>query len=98
MHWNGLLKPAVAAVLFAGIVSPGMGQTPRTPKYKAEVPESIKTPDVVETERLGTLRFFDGMPDRDTVRKVYDNLDFCRGVETFLNAIPASRSTPCGRG
>ena len=60
------------------------------PKYAADVPESVTTPDVVETERLGTLRFFDGMPDEATVEKVYDHLDFSRGVETFLTGIPAA--------
>ena len=59
------------------------------PKYSADVPKSIMTPDVVRTEKLGTLRFFDGMPDEATVQKVYDNLDFSRGVETFLTGIPA---------
>jgi hypothetical protein len=44
------------------------------------VPQSIKTPDTVQTERLGTLRFFDGMPDDATVQKVYDNLDFMRWI------------------
>ncbi len=48
------------------------------------------TPDTVETDRLGTLRFFDGAPDDETVQKVYDQLDFMRGVETFLNGIPAT--------
>lgn len=60
------------------------------PTYSANVPESVTTPDVVETEHLGKLRFLDGMPDDDTVRKVYDNLDFSRGVQTFLNGIPAA--------
>ena len=59
------------------------------PKYKADVPESIKTPDTVKTERLGALKFFDGMPDAATVQKCYDNLDFQRGVETFLTGMPA---------
>jgi cobalamin biosynthesis protein CbiD len=49
------------------------------PKYKADVPESILTPDQVET-RLGTLRFNDGAPDADTVKLAYDNLDFMRGM------------------
>jgi hypothetical protein len=31
-----------------------------------EIPAGITTPDRVET-RLGTLRFFDGMPDEATV-------------------------------
>ena len=58
--------------------------------YSAEAPEAILTPDVLETQRLGTLRFFDGMPDEDTVRKTYDNLDFMRGVEAFLSGMPAA--------
>jgi hypothetical protein len=30
------------------------------------------------------------MPDEATARKVYDNLDFMRGVESFLNGMPAA--------
>lgn len=59
-------------------------------EYAAETPAAVLTPDVVETQRLGTLRFFDGMPDEDTVRKAYDNLDFMRGVEAFLSGMPAA--------
>jgi hypothetical protein len=54
-----------------------------------DIPASITTPDRVET-RLGTLEFFDGFPTRETVELVYDNLDFLRGVETFLTAMPAA--------
>jgi hypothetical protein len=64
------------------------GQTETPPrKYGTEIPSKITTPDSVNT-RLGTLRFFDGLPDDDTVRLAYDNLDFQRGVSAFLNAIP----------
>jgi hypothetical protein len=59
------------------------------PKYAAKIPPSITTPDTVET-RLGTLKFFDGLPDEETVKKVFDNLDFARGVEAFLIGIPAT--------
>jgi alkylhydroperoxidase family enzyme len=61
----------------------------QTKKYKmtTDIPASITTPDVVETS-LGTLRFFDGFPDEATVQKVYDNLDFQRGVQAFLTCIP----------
>ncbi len=59
------------------------------PKYSAKVPPYITTPDSVET-RIGTLKFFDGQPDPETVRKAYDNLDFVRGVEAFLSGIPAA--------
>src|SRR5512136_1260408 len=63
------------------------------PRYKmtTDIPASITTPDTVET-RLGTLRFFDGLPDEATVQTVYDNLDFQRGVETFLTALPAAQA------
>jgi hypothetical protein len=54
-----------------------------------DIPASITIPDRVET-RLGTLNFFDGFPDEATVEKVYDNLDFQRGVQTFLTAMPAA--------
>ncbi len=60
-----------------------------TYKMTTDIPASITTPDVVKTS-LGTLRFFDGFPDEATVQKVYDNLDFQRGVQAFLTAIPAA--------
>ena len=62
-----------------------------TKKYKmtTDIPASITTPDQVET-RLGKLKFFDGFPSQDTVEKCYDNLLFMRGVEVFLNWIPAA--------
>jgi hypothetical protein len=59
------------------------------PKMATDIPTSITTPDVVET-RLGALRFFDGLPDEETVEKVYDNLDFQRAVQAFLTALPAA--------
>jgi hypothetical protein len=53
------------------------------------IPPEITTPDHVKT-RLGTLNFFDGVPDKATCEKVYDNLDFMRGVEVFLNTMAAA--------
>ncbi len=47
------------------------------------------TPDSVETP-IGTLEFFDGMPTDSTLTAVFDNLDLMRGVESFLNGIPAT--------
>ena len=57
--------------------------------YNTKIPEYIMTPDKVET-RIGTLEFFDGIPTKETAALLYDNLDFLRGVETFLNGIPAT--------
>jgi hypothetical protein len=59
------------------------------PRMATEIPPAILTPDTLET-RLGTLKFTDGFPDDATVQKAYDNLDFQRGVQAFLTAMPAA--------
>jgi hypothetical protein len=58
-------------------------------KMTTKIPASITIPDEVET-RLGVLRFIDGFPDDETIQKVYDNLDFQRGVQAFLNTMQAA--------
>ena len=58
-------------------------------KYKTDIPTKILTPNQVNT-RIGKLEFYDGMPTQATLKKVYDNLDFMRGVEVFLNFVPAA--------
>jgi hypothetical protein len=60
-----------------------------TPGYNQTIPGKILTPDSVGTP-IGTLEFFDGMPSNETVTRVFDNLDLIRGIETFLNGIPAT--------
>jgi hypothetical protein len=60
------------------------------PTMATDIPASITTPDKVKS-RLGILRFFDGFPDDATVQTLYDNLDFQRGVEAFLTALPAAQ-------
>src|SRR5271154_5022441 len=68
--------------------SPAAGGPP-TPGFNNKIPETILTPDTVQT-RIGTLNFVDGVPTKETTQKLYDNLDFLRGVEVFLNFIPAA--------
>jgi hypothetical protein len=60
-----------------------------TPGFNQTIPDKIMTPDTVET-RIGTLKFVDGVPTTATTQIVYDHLDFLRGVEVFLNFIPAA--------
>ncbi|MEJ2270450.1 MAG: DUF1254 domain-containing protein [Desulfobulbaceae bacterium] len=84
MKLSKLTSLAVSTILLLTFST--AGET-ANPKYKTDIPANITTPDSVET-RLGTLNFFDGMPDEKTVQLVYDNLDFQRGVNAFLNAIP----------
>jgi hypothetical protein len=52
------------------------------------LPEGIAIPDEVETS-LGKLNFRDGFPDKATVEKLYNNLDFQRAVQGYLLALPA---------
>jgi hypothetical protein len=49
------------------------------------VPKGITTPDKVES-RIGTLEFKDGAPSADTASKVFNTLDFTRGLDAFLNS------------
>ena len=81
-----LITSPFAAVLLCATVS--VAQPPEM-KMTTDIPEAITTPDSVET-RIGTLSFFDGFPDDATTQKVYDNLDFMRGVEAFLNCVPGA--------
>jgi len=87
---GGLLLAAVIA-----FAQPASAQ--ETPGYNNKIPDTILTPDTIET-RIGTLKFFDGSPSDETVALVYDNIDFMRGVETFLNGMPASSIEGLRRG
>ncbi len=79
----------VSAFLSVGLQNQAVFAEQATPGFNNTIPPTIMTPDKVET-RIGTLDFFDGMPSKETVTNVYDNLDFMRGVEVFLNFIPAT--------
>jgi hypothetical protein len=51
----------------------------------------------VET-RFGTFKFFDGFPTKETSQNLYGILDLMRGVETFLNFVPACSMEAMRRG
>ena len=68
-----------------------------TPGFNTLIPESILTPDSVETS-IGTLNFFDGLPDEETVTKVYDNLDRVRATQAFLDMVPLASIEGLRRG
>jgi hypothetical protein len=54
------------------------------PDGTPEVPESITTPDQVET-RLGTLEFSHGAPSESTADTIYDNLTFTYAFRSFMD-------------
>ena len=61
-----------------------------TPKYKADVPEALVTPDRVQSEYLGELEFFDGFPKEATIEKSYKFLDVMHAVQLFELGMPTS--------
>src|ERR1700734_2576382 len=87
----------IMSLSFALTICASSVSAQNTPGYNHKIPPQIMTPDRVET-RLGTLKFFDGFPDKETTQKAYDNLDFMRGVETFLNFVPAASIEALRRG
>jgi hypothetical protein len=95
-----LVSASLAIALALAFLALPMAKAMAAPKakYSADVPDSVKTPDKVETKSLGTLEFFDGMPSPETVKKVYDNLDLTRGVTAFLDGIPIASMYAMLRG
>ena len=47
----------------------------------------VATADTLETS-IGTLHLSDGVPNPDSVEKIYDNLDRSRALQAYLLAIP----------
>ena len=58
---------------------------------------SISTPEQLES-RLGTLRFVDGVPTRETSELVYDQLDFVHALNVFLNAYAGASTYAMRKG
>lgn len=85
-----LIALAISVVILTACVATAEKPNTQTPKYAADVPEYLLTPDKVKTDLLGDLKFFDGMPLKSTVQKTYDFLDLSRGTEAFLTGMPAA--------
>ena len=80
------------SLLLVGATTLGMASicAAQAPKMKmtTPIPESISTPDKVETS-IGTLEFFDGVPTHETVETAYDFLDKAHGMKLFLSTLPS---------
>jgi len=94
-----MFKRTIKYSLFLSIIltSFGFAQAKVPDGYNTPIPPSIITPDEVDT-RIGKLKFFDGVPTQDTADKALENLLFLRGVEAFLNGIPAASVEAIRRG
>ena len=84
---NNITKPIAAVILaFAFCALTIHAQAATKMKMTTDIPDGISTPNKLET-RIGTLTLKDGVPDRETAQKAYDNLDFQRAVQAYLNSI-----------
>jgi len=84
-HHKVKIFALIAAAMFATTV---FAQQP-TPGFNTKIPEWVLTPDTVET-RIGTLQFFDGIPDEKAAEVLFANLDLNRALQAMLLGMPAA--------
>ena len=70
---------------------------PAGAQVSEETLQSISTPDKVETS-IGALEFKDGAPSVETAEKVYDTLDFTRGLNVFNNSFRGASAYAIRKG
>ena len=87
---------AILIVIMAIGATNSLGQSPKM-KMTTPIPEGIATPDKLETS-IGTLTSFDGVPDVEMTKKVYDNLDLQRATQAFLSTIQVSSLAAMEKG
>ena len=86
--YNWVFALGFVALGFVALLA-DVGWAQPTPGYNNKIPESILTPNDIQT-RAGTLKYFDGIPTPETAQALYNHLDYIRGVEAFLNGMPAA--------
>ena len=86
-----------AIILVNALLTSTAAAQEKTPGYNTKIPESIMTPNDLET-RVGTFKYFDGIPTEETAAAIYNHLDYIRGVESFLNGMPAASLEAIRRG
>lgn len=97
--WTGLLlgalltscEPTPPATSRITTVIPKMAMTTSTP-------EGISTPNTLESETLGDLNFFDGVPLPKTSDKVYDYVDLHNAVDAYVKGIHIASMEAMKRG
>ena len=76
MKLKALASALIIAYSFSAIAD-------TTPKYKADVPTSVMTPDSAQSKYIGELNFVDGFPTDKTISKANDFMDTARAFELF---------------
>ena len=87
-HWYNSIVALALIALLAEVSWAQNTADAEPPKMKmtTEIPPGITTPDEIKT-RLGDLNFFDGVPDKETVQKVYNFLDFQHGFQAYMSGV-----------
>ena len=96
MKTKQLFTLTIAALLAICLPANGWAEPPKY-KMTTQTPEGVFIPDQVET-RLGTLKFFDGVPTAETAQKIWDQQDFSRAVESMIMNTPAASLVGFRRG
>ena len=74
------LNPLAAIVTSTMLTLPHLAAAQTAPA----IPPSLVTPDTINT-RIGPLEFKDGVPNKATAEKVFDNLDFTYAYRSFMD-------------
>ena len=87
MKMRPLTTMAVTGLMVAGLTTAVWAASPKM-KMTTDIPKAFTAPDKVETS-IGTLKYFDGVPTKESTKAIYDYLDTSRAVNVYLNSIPA---------
>jgi hypothetical protein len=90
---KSLIEPLVVFLFLAALTLPSIVEAQTSSRALG----SISTPDRLPSS-LGTLDFKDGAPSKETIAKVYDNLDLMHGVEAFVNAYQGASTSAILKG
>ena len=74
----------LSALLAASLIAVSLTSIAWAEKTASDIPPGIAIPDEMDT-RLGKLTFVDGAPSDETVKKVFDNLDFTNALNAYTN-------------
>ena len=79
---QNIVKPLASLTVCTLLAGSGLANA----QTGGPLPPPIVTPDKVETH-IGTLDFRDGLPSKETLNKVYDNLDFSHATRAFADTL-----------
>ena len=71
---------------------------PQKMKMTTPTPEGISTANKMNSNALGELNFFDGVPLPETAEKVYDYMDLHNAVDAYVKGIHIASMEGLKRG